>query len=62
MTDLGVVGADLLAEVDMKLRDLVVGVHPDKYDSLRHVRPFGGLNVLLSGDLRQLPPPSGGMD
>ena len=31
-----------------------------KKSSAGHAYPFGGLNVLLSGDLWQLAPPSGG--
>ena len=58
--EFGMVGASLLAEVDMKLRDVVVDVNPRKLDGSGHAQPFGGLNVFLSGDLWQLPPPSGG--
>ena len=58
--EFGMVGCDLLAEVDMKLRDLIVDVRCGKKSHRDEVRPFGGLNVLLCGDLWQLPPPSGG--
>ena len=51
------VGASLLAEIDMKLRDVVVDVNPKKRSRRGHAHPFGGLNILLSGDLWQLPPP-----
>ena len=43
--EFGMGGADLLAEVDMQLGDLVVDVNPEKYNGRRHLHPFGGLNV-----------------
>jgi len=58
--EFGMVGCSLLAEVDMKLRDVIVDVNPYKRNKHGHAQPFGGLNVLISGDLWQLPPPNGG--
>ena len=49
--EFGMVGSSLLAEVDMKLRDVVIDVNPHKKSGGGHAHPFGGLNVLLSGDL-----------
>ena len=53
------VSAKLLAEMDMKLRALVRSVSP--YNSYeQQIRSFGGLNLVFSGDVWQLPPPEGG--
>jgi hypothetical protein len=51
--EFGMVGCDLLSEVDLKLRGLIVDVRSGKRAASGVVRPFGGLNVLLSGDLWQ---------
>lgn len=39
-------GSELLAKVDSSVRQIKYCFH----------EPFGGMNVLLCGDLRQLPP------
>ena len=53
------VGARLLADIDCKLRVLARAPSPFTKNSGMQ-RPFGGLNVLFSGDVWQLPPPDGG--
>ena len=54
------VSAELLAEMDMKLRDCVAQVAAFKRGCENMgARPFGGLNVLMAGDLWQIPPPQG---
>ena len=57
--DINTVDANLLAEVDMKLR--CTRKHTDRYACNAHgvIRPFGGINVLCSGDLWQFAPPAG---
>ena len=54
------VGAKLLAEIDMKLRAVVSDVATMEKDGKGEVRPFGGLNVIFAGDFWQLDPPKGG--
>ena len=54
------VSAKLLADVDVKLRSAVREVGATKLDATGKSEPFGGLNVLICGDLWQLDPPDGG--
>jgi len=54
------VSARLLAEVDMKLRDVVRRIGTMKADQQGRDRAFGGINVLFAGDFWQLEPPDGG--
>ena len=58
--EISMVSSQLLALVDMKLREVVRDLVPAKRDETEVARPCGGLNVLLLGDFWQLPPPSGG--
>ena len=58
--EVGMVSARLLAQVDLRIRGAVPAAAQWKYDDADTVRPFAGLNVLFSGDFRQLPPPEGG--
>ena len=58
--EVGMVSARLLAQVDLRIRGAVPAAAQWKYNDAGTVRPFAGLNVLLSGDFRQLPPPEGG--
>ena len=54
------VSAKLLAEIDMKLRQMVRAKHTLRGDAQGLARAFGGINILFSGDFWQLDPPSGG--
>ena len=54
------VSATLLAEIEMKLTALVRSVSPYNGDDHQQIRRFGGLNIIFSGDVWQLPPPEGG--
>ena len=58
--EISMVGAKLLAEVDMKLRSIMSDVETMKKGLRGQVRAFGGINVVFVGDFWQLDPPSGG--
>ena len=58
--EISMVSAQLLAEMDMKLRDVVRKNGSMKTQSSGIDRAFGGINVLFAGDFWQLEPPSGG--
>ena len=55
------VSAEMLARLEARCRQLVPDLCATKYSKQTNGRaaPFGGLNVILSGDLWQLPPPRG---
>ena len=53
------VGCKLLAQMDLKLREVIREIGTAKLSNGR-TRPFGGLNVIVSGDFWQLDPPDGG--
>ena len=58
--EISMVSAKLLAELDLKLRNTVRRIGTQKVGADAKDRPFGGLNVLCSGDFWQLDPPEGG--
>ena len=58
--EISMVSARLLAEIDVKLRNVVRRVGIGKADETGADRPFAGLNVLVVGDMWQLDPPDGG--
>jgi len=58
--EISMVSPQLLAEMDMKLRDVVRRAGSMKATSCGLDRAFGGINVILCGDFWQLDPPSGG--
>ena len=57
--EISMVGAKLFAQIDMKLREVIREIGTQKMANGK-TRPFGGLNVLVSGDFWQLDPPDGG--
>ena len=59
--EISMVSAEMLARLEARCRQLVLDVSATKYgkQNTNCVAPFGGLNVILSGDLWQLPPPRG---
>ena len=57
--EISMVSGKLLAQLDMKLREVIRDIGTQKLGN-GGTRPFGGLNVLCSGDFWQLDPPDGG--
>ena len=59
LDEFSMVSAELLAQLELRCRELLRDLSMAKYDRDGKIRPFGGLNVILAGDLYQLPPPKG---
>lgn len=61
LDEISMVSAEMLARLEARCRQLVLDLSATKYGkhSDGRIAPFGGLNVVLSGDLWQLPPPRG---
>ena len=57
--EISMLSASFLAEIDMRLRDVMADAQAYKTDMQGRTRPFGGINVLLVGDFWQLDPPQG---
>ena len=57
--EISMISANLLAQVDMKLRDAIRENGTYKLGRDGNVRSFGGLNVIFAGDFYQLDPPDG---
>ena len=52
--------AELLARLELWCRELVRDLAQSKYaKDAAYACPFGGVNVILAGDMWQLPPPRG---
>ena len=60
LDEFSMVSAELLGQLELRCRELMRDLSLGKYGVVDgHVRPFGGLNIILAGDLFQLPPPKG---
>ena len=59
LDEFSMVSAELLAQLELRCRELMRDLSLAKYDRKGRSRPFGGLNVILAGDVYQLPPPKG---
>ncbi|CAE7259812.1 pfh1 [Symbiodinium natans] len=59
--EIGMVSARLLAQMDQRIRSAKPAADEWKIDpKTNRPRPFGGINVLFTGDFAQLPSPEGG--
>ena len=58
--EISLVPANLFALMDRRLREIKASADEWKTDAQGRARPFGGVNILASGDFGQLPPVSGG--
>ena len=59
--EISMVSAKPLAEIDLKLQEIMKKGDNMKMDTAGVDGAFGGLNVLLVGDFWQLHPPEGGL-
>lgn len=59
LDEFSMVSAELLAQLEQRCREIMRDLSLAKFAADGSVEPFGGLNVILSGDLYQLPPPKG---
>ena len=59
MDEISLTNAKLLASAEQRLRTAIPDASPWKKNAQGEVCPFGGINVLLTGDFHQLPPPAG---
>ena len=60
LDEFSMVSAELLAQLELRCREMIRDLGVSKYSrNAGEARPFGGLNIILAGDLYQLPPPKG---
>eukprot|EP00438_Fugacium_kawagutii_P006753 Skav200266 [mRNA] locus=scaffold4437:38715:48406:+ [translate_table: standard] len=59
--EISMLSAEMLARLEAQCRKLISDIYAAKYGApyKYQVAPFGGLNVILCGDMWQLPPPRG---
>ena len=57
--EISMVSAQLLGQLEVAVARVVRRKNPHRLDTSGHPRPFGGINVLLSGDMWQLKPVTG---
>ena len=58
--EISMVSAKLFADMELKLERVIRDIGTNKRGSRGRARPFGGLNIICSGDFWQLDPPDGG--
>ena len=58
--EISLMPASMLAMMDQRLREIKADADEWKLDHQGRAQPFGGVNILASGDFEQLPPVGGG--
>ena len=58
--EISMISSQLIAAIDMALRNTVRSNASGKVSAVGEVRLFGGINVVFVGDFWQLAPPKGG--
>ena len=59
LDEISLTDAKLFAKCEQRLQGVMPNANEWKRDGTGRIRPFAGINVILTGDFHQLPPPAG---